>query len=290
MGFTSAQGYDMATGLGSVNAANLSSQWSSVHFNSSSTTLGLSSTNFNFGTNVTLTGTVAGSGTPTGDVAFIVTQGVIGDTYNTETGALNGSVAFATLSGGSYSAVLNNLPGGTYYVTARYAGDENFASSLSTPVQVTVGQDSGTTLTVVPRYLPQGDVPCYNDFFSPTLPPIPASLSVEYPAQIWFDVQVAGASGAGAPTGTVQLFDAGNPIATLTLDPTATPTVWRESRRITTTTTAWSIRLSWRTSRSLTRERTPSRRRIRATTRSRPRARRCLLLQLTSLRTPIRPL
>jgi len=65
---------------------------------------GLSSTNFNFGTNVTLTGTVAGSGTPTGDVAFIVTQGVIGDTYNTETGALNGSVAFATLSGGSYSA------------------------------------------------------------------------------------------------------------------------------------------------------------------------------------------
>jgi len=42
---------------------------------------------------------------------------------------------------------------------------------------------------------------------------------VEYPAQIWFDVQVAGASGAGAPTGTVQLFDAGNPIATLTLDP-----------------------------------------------------------------------
>ena len=219
MGFTSAQGYDMATGLGSVNAANLSSQWSSVHFNSSSTTLGLSSTNFNFGTNVTLTGTVAGSGTPTGDVAFIVTQGVIGDTYNTETGALNGSVAFATLSGGSYSAVLNNLPGGTYYVTARYAGDENFASSLSTPVQVTVGQDSGTTLTVVPRYLPQGDVPCYNDFFSPTLPPIPASLSVEYPAQIWFDVQVAGASGAGAPTGTVQLFDAGNPIATLTLDP-----------------------------------------------------------------------
>jgi len=110
MGFTSAQGYDMATGLGSVNAANLSSQWSSVHFNSSSTTLGLSSTNFNFGTNVTLTGTVAGSATPTGDVAFIVTQGVIGDTYNTETGALNGSVAFATLSGGSYSAVLNNLP------------------------------------------------------------------------------------------------------------------------------------------------------------------------------------
>jgi len=157
-------------------------------------------------------------------------------------------------------------------------------------VQVTVGQDSGTTLTVVPRYLPQGDVPCYNDFFSPTLPPIPASLSVEYPAQIWFDVQVAGASGAGAPTGTVQLFDAGNPIATLTLDPNgyayglegespdyyynncleyqvelANIPVFNAGAHTITATYSGDNTFP-------------------------PRARRCLLLQLTSLRTPIRPL
>ena len=65
---------------------------------------------------MTLSGTVSpgsGSGTPTGDVAFIVSQGAIGDTVNQNTGAMNGPVAFATLSADLILATLNNLPGGT---------------------------------------------------------------------------------------------------------------------------------------------------------------------------------
>ncbi|MGB9489002.1 MAG: Ig-like domain repeat protein, partial [Terriglobales bacterium] len=209
IGFPAKSGYDMATGLGSPNVANLASQWGSVVFNSSNATLNLSQTTFQHGASVTLSGTVAagsGSGTPTGDVAFIVSQGSIGDTNNETTGAQNGPVAFATLSGGSYSATLNNLPGGTYYVTARYAGDENFASSLSAGVPVTVSSEPGA-VTLTP-YLLNG-----------TSCEISTQNSFSYGQDTLINVNVAGVSGNGAPTGTVALTLDGNPWTTVTLDP-----------------------------------------------------------------------
>ncbi len=190
MGFAAASGYDMATGLGSPNAANLASQWSSVVFNSSNTTLNLSSTSIAHGANVTLTGTVApgaGGGTPTGDVAFIVSSGAIGDPVNPfGDGSLNGPVAFATLSGGSYTANLNNLPGGTYYVTARYGGDTTFASSYSAPVQVTVSSE-GSGLTITPYAL------------SGSACTITGASSFAYGSDILLNLSVAGISGAALP-------------------------------------------------------------------------------------------
>src|SRR4029077_8729167 len=109
----------------------------------------------NHGTGVTLSGTVTGNaGTPTGDVAFIVSQGEIGWPVDPNTGAPAGNVAYATLSGGSYSASLNNLPAGTYNVTARYGGDGTFASSTSVPVQVQVNTE-GSTVTVTPQSINQ---------------------------------------------------------------------------------------------------------------------------------------
>lgn len=210
IGFQAATGYDLATGLGSVNAANLSSQWSSVVFNSSNTSLNLSQTTFAHGTPITLSGTVApgSSGTPTGDVAFIVSSGAIGDTVNPNTGGVNGPVAYATLSGGSYSASLNNLPGGTYYVTARYGGDDNFASSYSASTQVTVSSE-GSSFTLTASS-PNATTTC-----SLTNP-----SSYSYGSNILIDAQVTSASGAGAATGTVTILDNGNPITTsLTLDP-----------------------------------------------------------------------
>jgi hypothetical protein len=210
IGFGAGTGYDMATGLGSPNAANLASQWSSVVFNSSNTALNLSQTSFQHGTSITLSGTVAagsGSGTPTGDVAFIVSQGAIGDIVNPfGDGSLNGPVAFATLSGGAYTATLNNLPGGTYYVTARYGGDQNFASSLSAGVQVTVSQE-GSGLTITPYSL------------NGTACTITSGTSFAYSSDILVNLNVAGISGAGAPTGTVALSLDGTQIASLPLDP-----------------------------------------------------------------------
>src|ERR1700677_4630599 len=209
IGFKAAVGYDMATGLGSPNAANLANQWSNVTFNSSNATLGLSQTSFQHGTSVTLSGTVAagsGSGTPTGDVAFIVSSGAIGDTVNQVSDAMNGPVAFATLSGGSYTATLNNLPGGTYYVTARYGGGEIYASSLSAPVQVVVSSENGG-VTITP-YLANG-----------TACTITTASAFTYGSDILINVNVAGNSGAGSATGSVALTLDGNPWTTLTLDP-----------------------------------------------------------------------
>ncbi len=210
IGFNAATGYDLATGLGSVNATNLANQWSSVVFNSSSSTLNLSQTTFTHGTSVTLSGSVApgsGTGTPTGDVAFIVSQGEIGDPVNLNTGALNGQVAFATLSGGAYSANLGNLPAGTYYVTARYGGDETYASSLSAPVQVTVAGGETTSITITLGYV-NGSACTLN-----------STSAFTYGQFIWTMVQVTGSSGQGVPTGSVNITLDGNSYTTVTLDP-----------------------------------------------------------------------
>ena len=207
IGFNAGTGYDMASGLGSPNAANLSSQWSSVVFNSSNTALNLSQTSgINHGTAITLSGTVSGNaGTPTGNVAFIVSQGAIGWVVDPNTGAPAGGVPVTTLSGGSYSTMLNNLPAGTYNVQARYGGDSTFASSISAPVQVTVNSE-GSGLTITPYSL------------NGTACVITPQSTFSYASNILILLNVAGNSGAGAPTGTVTINLDGNPLGTYALD------------------------------------------------------------------------
>jgi hypothetical protein len=213
MGWLAGTGYDLATGLGSVNAYNLSTKWSNVVFSSTNTTLNLSQTSgIAQGGSVTFSGTVApgsGSGTPTGDVAFILSQGDFGQTVNVNTGAWNGSGtgAFTTLSGGSYSATVSNLPAGTYQVTARYGGDETYASSLSAPVTVTVGTGNAT-VTITPEYL--------NDT---TTCLMQAVSSYTYGQFAWIPAAVTATSGQGVPTGTVTFSVDGTPWGTVTLDP-----------------------------------------------------------------------
>ena len=184
IGFNAGTGYDLASGLGSPNAANLSSQWSSVVFNSSNTTLNLSQTSgINHGTAITLSGTVSGNaGTPTGNVAFIVSQGAIGWVVDPNTGAPAGGVPVTTLSGGSYSTMLNNLPAGTYNVQARYGGDSTFASSISAPVQVTVNSE-GSGLTITPYSLNGSSLRHYTAEFVQLC--VQRSHSLERRRQFW---------------------------------------------------------------------------------------------------------
>ena len=132
-----AAGYDLATGLGSVNASNLVNHWSSVTFTPTTTTLSLSPTTITHGQSVDVTARVtAASGTPTGAVALMGGPG-------------SNSLGLASfpLSSGSASSNTILLPGGTYTVTARYGGDGKFGASLSTPpVQVTVNKESSKTM------------------------------------------------------------------------------------------------------------------------------------------------
>src|SRR5271156_1375816 len=87
MGFTAGTGFDLATGLGSVNAYNLATLWKTITFSSSVTTLGLGqTTGIAHGSGVSVTVNVTGaSGTPTGDVAFIASQGTLGNVIDPST-------------------------------------------------------------------------------------------------------------------------------------------------------------------------------------------------------------
>lgn len=71
--WTTTAGYDLATGLGSVNVTNLVNKWSSVSFAPTTTTLtSLSPTTITHGQSVNVTiGVTSKSGTPTGDVSLI---------------------------------------------------------------------------------------------------------------------------------------------------------------------------------------------------------------------------
>ena len=138
-------GYDLATGLGSVNADNLVNQWSSAGFTPSTTTLtSLSPTSITHGQPVSISATVApqsGSGTPTGSVAILAMP----------TGQNLGAGVFP-LNNGVASGSTTLLPGGTYNVTAHYAGDSTFGASDSAPVQATVGKGNSETNTTLVAY------------------------------------------------------------------------------------------------------------------------------------------
>jgi hypothetical protein len=128
--WTAATGFDLATGLGSVNVANLATQWPLAvgTFKVPTTTLKINGSitppAIIHGTAVTATVTVAqtsGTVVPTGDVSLLAPT------------AINGGVGNATLASGSVNITGVILPGGSYNLNAHYAGDTNFASSTSTP-------------------------------------------------------------------------------------------------------------------------------------------------------------
>lgn len=130
--YQSGAGYDLASGLGSVNATNLVNNWGTARSSASTIALTLNpTTNILSGAPVGVKITVApktGMGTPTGDVSLIADFGA---------GSQQGVGNF-TLGGGSVSAKTSLLPGGNYNVTAHYEGDGVFLPSDSAPVPVSV--------------------------------------------------------------------------------------------------------------------------------------------------------
>lgn len=137
-GYSASAGYDLATGLGSVNVTNLVSQWAAVTLTPSVTTLtSVTPTTITHGQSVNVNVGVApqsGGGTPTGLVSLF------SDLANDAAG-----IGSFTLNAGTAAGTTNALPGGTYHVTAHYAGDGVFASSDSGPVSVTVNKENSTT-------------------------------------------------------------------------------------------------------------------------------------------------
>jgi subtilase family serine protease len=147
--FPATAAYDLATGLGSVNAQNLVNNWNTARTVPTTTALTLNSGN---SVNVTHGAAVPVSiavtpAAATGEVALV--------------GGPNGisrALGSFTLSGGNASGSTTSLVGGTYAVTAHYAGDGTNAPSDSPGVQVTVASENSQTFIVVPTFDSNGNL------------------------------------------------------------------------------------------------------------------------------------
>lgn len=195
LGYDAEPGYDLASGLGSVDASALVSDWGNISFTPTTTSLSLSQTTFAHGTPITAQVSVTGSGgTPTGQVTLVTTASP----------AVNTGVGTLTLSAGSASGSFSNLPGGQYTVKAQYGGDGVFAASESAPVTVTVTPEpSAITLSAAAW-------PFTVNGWGSGWQRIASGGSYEYGDPVEIDAQVGGAHGAdGTPTGTVT-FTAGS--------------------------------------------------------------------------------
>ncbi len=189
--YSATAGYDLATGLGSVDVANLVNQWNSVTFNATTTTLALSpTTNIVHGSmvtvNVSVTPTSGTTPIPTGDVALLASTNLsnLADT-------LAGTYALAQ---GAVASSTNALPGGgPYFVIARYAGDSTYAPSASSMILVTVSPEPSTITESIVAYDQNGNS-------------IPLG-SVPFGSFIYLRADVQGASGQGVPTGRVTFTD-----------------------------------------------------------------------------------
>jgi hypothetical protein len=140
--YSAGPGYDQASGLGSVDASQLVNNWNTISFTSTSTSLHVTPTTAVHGTNVTVSTNVmpsSGTGTPTGAVSILTTS----------TLPSNESQTAVALNGGTGSATVNYMPGGTYKLSAQYGGDGTYAGSTSSPETLTVTPEASTlTLSV----------------------------------------------------------------------------------------------------------------------------------------------
>jgi len=196
-GFNATTGYDLATGLGSVNAANLVTAWQLLGAGATTTTAltvngGTTTVTAAHGTAVPVSATVsnAGGAAPTGAVGLV-----------SSTAGSFEALPLAPGAGGTSTAAsnVNNLPGGTYTLTAHYPGDSVTAPSDSNAVTLTISpENSSTTLTSI-GVNAQGF-------------PI-TTTSFAYGDFMLLDAGIAAASTHGIATGTVSFKDAGSQIS-----------------------------------------------------------------------------
>ncbi len=196
-GYSAGTGYDLATGLGSLNVANVVNAWTAtVGLAKANVTVTPQPASINSNNSLSVTVAVAGTGTllnpdgqtviPTGTVTLTAT----GSAYSS-TQALNSSGSY------TFTVPANSLSGSATgqldTLTAKYAGDIDYAATSNT------GQVTVTTVVLL----------------TPTITVTPASQTLSSNASLNVTVSV---SGTGAtPTGTITLFGGGLSATTETI-------------------------------------------------------------------------
>jgi pro-kumamolisin-like protein/Big-like domain-containing protein len=137
--FTAVPGYDLATGLGSVNVTNLANAWAALDLTPlKATTTSVTSTvppslfspPLTHGMHATFNVTVTGSGGPPSGEVSLLTD--LNPNPSSSPSTVLGEGGASLNSSGSTS-ISTLLPGGTYSIAAHYAGDASFGVSDSTP-------------------------------------------------------------------------------------------------------------------------------------------------------------
>ncbi len=194
-GFNAVRGYDMGSGLGSVNATNLVNAWSSAKKLASATSLSASNVSVQHGTPIPLNVAVqpaSGAGSPSGDFSLLSDK--------------HGSLFGGSLTNGAFSGGVNGFEGGTYKIKAHYAGDAMFGASDSSPLSINV--------TPEPSVVSES---AWVINLAGFVVPIYGTLNYGQPLAIQYGV--TGKSGIGSATGkaTVVLDDSAN-LGTFPLD------------------------------------------------------------------------
>lgn len=139
-GYDATTGYDLASGLGSVDISALIAAWPTATFTPTTTSLHINGNmapiTITHGTVLTLAATVTPA-TATGTVSVTGTTGQGGAAVS----------QYIPLTGGTGSISTNTLPGGTYKIQGYYPGDVSHSPSTSAPaIQITVNPEDSQVL------------------------------------------------------------------------------------------------------------------------------------------------
>jgi len=225
--FQAVSGYDLATGLGSINVTNLLAKWTSATRTATSTTVTSASGGAPAGT--LFNATVSVSAGASGDVSLIALK-------NDQTTVL-GTFGPYPLAGGTASASTTLLPVGTAYVEATYGGDATHAVSTSAP-RLLVAPVAGAGYTAKTTVY-------FVSFNSSNVPNAPTTSSQNFPYGSPYIVTILVTKSDGTscfpypgssstpitrlpafpcPTGTITLNDNGQPLTDFLKNATATAT------------------------------------------------------------------
>ena len=205
--FNAATGYDLATGLGTVNVTNLIAKWVSPSLIGTTVTL-VGPASSTIGASVTFTGTVtktSGTATPTGTVLLkdmSIGSGVVVDSCTPPACVLSAT--------GMYTITTTLLPASasTYNLVAHYGGDGNFAASDSNAIAMTVPQQASKVLV---------------SFVNASGALLTTPQSITYGSSYILRIDVTNTNGTpcqnasnvvtfACPTGTVQLLNGTTPL------------------------------------------------------------------------------
>jgi subtilase family serine protease len=206
--FNAGTGYDLATGLGTVNVTNLLANWKSPSLIGTTVTLA-GPTSSTIGASVTFTGTVtkvSGTATPTGTVLLkdmSIGAGVVIDSCTPPACLLSPT--------GAYTITTTLLPAAAnpYNLVAQYSGDGNFLGNTSPAISMTVPQQASKVLV---------------SFVNANGVLVTTPQNITYGSDYILRIDVTNPSGTPCqnantaviafvcPTGTVQLFNGTTPL------------------------------------------------------------------------------